>query len=98
MTQTRLVQPQRIIGSHRENVRHWGAQLACGHNQHVRHDPPLVHRPWTQTHNGGASMLGYLLDCEKCVEVSASDARQTPTPELNPSETSFLSADRIHRP
>ncbi|MGB0599727.1 MAG: DUF3565 domain-containing protein [Rubripirellula sp.] len=58
VTLTKLVRPQPIIRFHRDNGRHWVAQLACGHNQQERHDPPLVHCPWTQTHNGRASMLG----------------------------------------
>ncbi|TRY16237.1 DUF3565 domain-containing protein [Shewanella hanedai] len=44
----------------------WVAKLTCGHNQHVRHTPPWVVRPWVITAEGRASMLGYLLDCKKC--------------------------------
>jgi len=57
---------QRITGYHKDDESHWVAQLACGHNQHVRHDPPWVNRPWVITPEGRESMLGFELDCKKC--------------------------------
>ncbi len=57
---------QPITGYHRDDEGHWVAQLACGHNQHVRHDPPLVSRPWVLRADGRAAMLGEVLDCRKC--------------------------------
>lgn len=57
---------QPIVGYHRDEEDHWVAELACGHNQHVRHNPPLVSRPWVESEAGRASMLGYELDCKKC--------------------------------
>ena len=57
---------QPIIGYHLDEENHWVAELACGHNQHVRHNPPLVSRPWVETPAGRDSMLGHELDCKKC--------------------------------
>jgi len=57
---------QAIVGYHLDEEDHWVAELACRHNQHVRHDPPLVSRPWVVTQAGRESMLGYELDCRKC--------------------------------
>ncbi|WP_110987867.1 DUF3565 domain-containing protein [Acaryochloris thomasi] len=57
---------QSIIGYHKDTENHWVAELACGHFQHVRHDPPIVERPWVLTKAGRASMLGYRLQCKKC--------------------------------
>jgi len=57
---------QSIVGYHQDEERHWVAELNCGHNQHVRHDPPWQERPWVTTESGRASMLGALLDCKKC--------------------------------
>ena len=37
---------QPITGYHKDDENHWVAQLACGQNQHVRHDPPWVNRNW----------------------------------------------------
>lgn len=59
---------QPITGYHQDDERHWVAELACGHFQHVRHDPPLVERPWVVTEQGRAALLGTVLDCKKCDE------------------------------
>lgn len=57
---------QPIEGYHRDEEGDWVAELACGHNQHVRHDPPWQLRPWVTTQEGRASRLGHELDCKKC--------------------------------
>jgi hypothetical protein len=57
---------RRIVGYHQDEERHWVAQLQCGHNQHVRHEPPWTLRPWVTTQDGRNSMLGSELDCKKC--------------------------------
>lgn len=57
---------QPIVGFHQDEERHWVAELACGHFQHVRHDPPWFFRPWVQTEAGRASKLGARLACKKC--------------------------------
>jgi hypothetical protein len=57
---------QPIVGYHQDEEGHWVAELVCGHNQHVRHNPPLVSRPWVLTKAGRDSMLGYELNCKKC--------------------------------
>ena len=69
---------QPITGYHKDDENHWVAQLACGHNQHVRHDPPWVNRPWVTAVEGRRSMLGFELDCKKCDDGAPTDAR----PEL----------------
>ena len=66
---------QPITGYHKDEANHWVARLACGHNQHVRHTPPWVNRPWVKTAEGRASMLGFELDCRKCVEGAPPDDR-----------------------
>src|SRR5688572_32440003 len=45
---------------------HWVALLGCGHRQHVRHDPPLVERPWVTTEEGRRGRIGQTLDCLRC--------------------------------
>ncbi len=42
------------------------AELACGHGQHVRHQPPMMSRPWVLTEEGRASRLGVPLECVRC--------------------------------
>ncbi|MDR8389957.1 DUF3565 domain-containing protein [Aliifodinibius sp. S!AR15-10] len=57
---------QPIIGYHTDEEDHWVARLGCGHNQHVRHDPPWQLRPWVTTKSGRESHIGVKLDCKKC--------------------------------
>ncbi|MFN2376231.1 MAG: DUF3565 domain-containing protein [Candidatus Binatia bacterium] len=66
---------RRITGFHQDDEDHWVAQLDCGHNQHVRHNPPFNERPWTQTEPGRSGMLGQSLDCLKCERGEPSDSR-----------------------
>lgn len=62
-----------ITGYHQDEEHHWVAELACGHNQHVRHQPPWFNRPWVITEEGRQSMLGFQLDCKKCDQLAPSD-------------------------
>ena len=64
---------QPIVGYHQDEEHHWVASLACGHNQHVRHQPPWMVRKWVTTAKGRESKLGFLLFCVKCVEKAPRD-------------------------
>jgi tellurite methyltransferase len=55
-----------IDGFHEDDEGDWVAELACLHNQHVRHRPPFHERPWTTTAEGRASRIGAELDCPLC--------------------------------
>lgn len=57
---------QPIIGYHKDEEDDWVAELSCGHNQHVRHDPPWQVRSWVTTAKGRESRLGNELICKKC--------------------------------
>lgn len=57
---------QAIVGFHQDELGDWVAELACGHNQHVRHNPPWTNRPWVITPEGRAGVLGQMLVCLKC--------------------------------
>ncbi len=57
---------KRIVGFHQDEEQHWVAELECGHDQHVRHDPPWFCRPWVVTPEGRTAFLGHRLDCRKC--------------------------------
>ena len=59
---------QPIVGYHIADENHWVADLACGHGQHVRHDPPWMARDWVTTAEGRASRLGVDLECTRCDE------------------------------
>jgi hypothetical protein len=56
--------PRQITGYHLDDEGHWVAQLSCGHNQHVRHDPPWEQRPWVLSPNGRDTMLGFELNSD----------------------------------
>jgi len=55
---------QSIIGYKQDEEINWVAEPACGHSQHVRHNPPMASRPWVLTEEGRKKMLGYELDCK----------------------------------
>lgn len=57
---------QKIVGFYQDELQDWVAKLACGHGQHVRHNPPWVSRPWVALEKGREAHLGKQLDCKKC--------------------------------
>jgi Protein of unknown function (DUF3565) len=59
---------QKIVGYHQDEYGDWVADLACGHGQHVRHQPPMTNRPWVLTEAGRTEYLGTILNCKKCDE------------------------------
>lgn len=59
---------QKIIGFDQDEAGDWRAILACGHRQHIRHNPPLAERPWVLTESGRERFLGHELDCKLCDE------------------------------
>ena len=65
---------QRIISFATDEHGDWRAALECGHFQHVRHDPPLITRPWVLTEADRASRIGLELDCKRCDEQQKSES------------------------
>ena len=63
-TNRRVKQP--IVDFHQDELDNWVADLACGHTQHVRHDPPWQSRAWVVSEHGRMKKLGFELDCLKC--------------------------------
>ena len=57
---------QAIIGFDTDEENHWVAKLHCGHNQHVRHQPPFINRPWVINKITRMEKLGQELNCVKC--------------------------------
>jgi Protein of unknown function (DUF3565) len=55
-----------ISGFHQDEHGDWIAELACGHDQHVRHRPPFWLLPWVTTEEGRAGKLGSPLPCPLC--------------------------------
>ena len=55
-----------IVGFHKDEKGDWVAELECGHQQHVRHNPPWQIRKWVITESGRKSRLGNVLNCPNC--------------------------------
>jgi tellurite methyltransferase len=55
-----------ITGFHQDDDGDWVAELSCLHNQHVRHRPPFLDRPWVTTAEGRNSRLGTPIACPLC--------------------------------
>lgn len=65
---------QAITGFHTDSEGDWVAELSCGHNQHVRHNPPFQERPWVLTAASRAGRLGTPLSCPPCDEAVLPEA------------------------
>ncbi len=78
-----------MTGFFRDDVGDWTARLSCGHAQHVRHDPPLVERPWVTSEEGRNSRLGQSLDCLRC------DAFEMPSDVVAYKQTAIFTADSV---
>jgi len=59
---------QAIVDFAQDHEQDWYAILACGHTQHVRHNPPWQNRPWVLTQTSRSEKLGMSLPCKKCDE------------------------------
>ena len=55
-----------ITGFSRDELADWFATLECGHRQHVRHKSPFFIRPWVESEEGRAALLGQPLNCVRC--------------------------------
>lgn len=55
-----------IVGFHKDEKEDWVAELECGHQQHVRHNPPWQIRKWVISESGRKSRLGSVLNCRIC--------------------------------
>ena len=55
-----------IVGYHSDDAGEWVAELACGHQQHVRHRPPFFVREWVLDAQGRTSHLGQPIECPLC--------------------------------
>jgi tellurite resistance-related uncharacterized protein len=63
-----------ITGYHQDEAGDWVAQLSCGHNQHIRHQPPFQLRAWVLEPDGRAGRLGSPIDCALCDRAELPDS------------------------
>lgn len=64
--QTVIKTKRLIIGFHQDEQGDWVAELACGHQRHVRHNPPWTNHPWVMTSTGRRSFIGVAIECKYC--------------------------------
>ncbi len=64
---------QPIVAFHQDELNDWVADLACGHTQHVRHQPPWTNRPWVVSIEGRRQHLGRPLWCKHCEDGRSRD-------------------------
>jgi Protein of unknown function (DUF3565) len=57
---------QLIVGFHQDERGGWVAELACGHQRHVRHQPPFHLASWVLDEEGRQQRLGTPLECGIC--------------------------------
>lgn len=62
-----------IVSFGQDEIGDWVAKMECRHQQHVRHNPPFVNRPWVLTQEGRERFIGQLLTCKKCAEGAPRD-------------------------
>jgi len=61
--------PRKIVSFHMNECFDWVADLECGHQQHVRRNPPFATRHWVTTPQGRSEHLGEVLLCSVCSPV-----------------------------
>lgn len=64
-----------VSGFHQDGEGQWVAELECGHQRHVRHQPPWFNRPWVVTEAGRQDAIGKLLVCKECETAATPDRR-----------------------
>lgn len=83
-----------IVGFHQDPEGHWVAELECGHNQHVRHDPPWQVRPWVLVESIRRTHLGTALSCVLCDRNAAAGEVQD-SAGLSPSQLELYRDARL---
>jgi hypothetical protein len=63
--------PRKIVDYHLDESSDWVAELECGHQQHVRHNPPWNKRHWVTTPQGRLEHIGHYLSCAACLTPAA---------------------------
>jgi hypothetical protein len=66
--------PRKIVGFHMNEYLEWVADLKCGHQQLVRHNPPYATRHWVTTSQGRLEHIGGELLCSVCLPVKSKRA------------------------
>jgi hypothetical protein len=65
---------QKIASFHQDEVGDWVAVLSCGHQRHVRHNPPWTNHLWVVTQSGRQGFIGLEIECKACSEEQSQEA------------------------
>lgn len=65
---------QKIASFHQDEVGDWVAVLSCGHQRHVRHNPPWTNHPWVVIPAGRQRFIGLEIECKACSEEQSQEA------------------------
>lgn len=57
---------RKIVGFCQDDEGQWKVALECGHERHVRHNPPWEVREWVTTEEGRSRWVGKMMECTKC--------------------------------
>jgi tellurite resistance-related uncharacterized protein len=78
-----------ITGFHQDTEQDWLAELDCHHQQHVRHTPPFINRPWVRTQSQREERIGTCVDCVLCdrLDMPTGLAAYKRTPEFSEQTT-----------
>jgi len=55
-----------IVAFRQDDVGTWVAELACGHSQHIRHNPPFRLAAWVLDADQRNERLGADIECPLC--------------------------------
>jgi hypothetical protein len=61
-----MVRVSKITAFHQDEEGHWVAELSCGHQQHMRHDPPWQNREWVTSAEGREKFIDAEIPCKQC--------------------------------
>ncbi len=57
---------RKVLAFHQDEAGEWVAEMECGHERHVRHEPQWTNRPWVLSEAGRATFVGRELTCALC--------------------------------
>lgn len=85
---------QKIVAFHLDERLDWVADLECGHQQQVRHNPPWRGHHWVTTTEGRKAHIGHELPCVACSSMGVANrdpwgAKKMPALPQNEKEESF---------
>lgn len=68
-TDRRAAACERLVsGFHQDEQGYWVVSLACGHTQHLRHQPPWQNRAWVMDAQRRQALIGQPLRCGWCAQ------------------------------